>query len=89
MSWITILFLISVIVNLVITYILHNSQWDKYSIKGESLKFPLIVWILLWIPTFIPILNVVGSFIYIILACLSYSSGDICLKKNFWLAKEI
>ena len=85
MHWTIILFLISLIINGIIVYLLRNSHsyYDK-----EQIKFPLIIWILVGISTFIPIINSIGSIILIVFAICNYSEGDIQFNDDFWLTKE-
>ena len=55
---------------------------------NEPIKFPLIIWILIGISTFIPVVNSIGSIIFIIFAIVNYSEGAIELNDNFWLTQE-
>lgn len=85
MHWTIILFLISLVINGIIVYLLRNSR-DYYS--NESVKFPLIIWILIGISIFIPVVNSIGSIIFIIITVVGYSEGDIEFNDDFWLTKE-
>lgn len=85
MHWTIILFLISLIINGIIVYLLRNSH-DYYS--NKPIKFPLIIWILIGIATCIPVLNSIGSIILIVFAIVNYSEGDIEFNDDFWLTKE-
>lgn len=85
MHWTIILFLISLIINGIIIYLLRNSH-EYYD--NEPIKFPLIIWILIGISTFIPVVNSIGSIIFIIFAIVNYSEGAIELNDNFWLTQE-
>jgi len=85
MHWTLILIIISLIINGIIIYLLRNSH-SYYD--NESIKFPLIVWILIGIATIIPIINSIGSIILIIFAITNYLEGDIEFNDDFWLTKE-
>lgn len=85
MHWTIILFLISLIIDGIIVYLLRNSH-DYYD--NKTIKFPLIIWILIGISIFIPIINSIGSIILIVFAICNYSEGDIELNDDFWLTKE-
>lgn len=81
-----ILFLISLIINGILAYILHNSHVNYGKCKPFTL--PLILWIAFGITTFIPIINIVASIIYIIIAGISYGQCDIETNDDFWLTKR-
>ena len=85
MHWTIILFLISLIINGIIVYLLRNSH-EYYD--NKPIKFPLIIWILIGIATCIPVLNSIGSIILIVFAIVNYSEGDIEFNDDFWLTKE-
>ena len=85
MHWTIILFLISLIINGIIVYLLRNSH-SYYD--NDPIKFPLIIWILIGISTFVPILNSIGSIILIVFAIANYSEGDIEFNDDFWLTQE-
>lgn len=85
MHWTIILFLISLVINGIIVYLLRNSH-DYYD--NELIKFPLIIWILIGIATIIPIINSIGSIILIVFAIANYGDGTIEFNDDFWLAKE-
>lgn len=86
MHWTVILFLISLVINGIIAYFLHNSHIGYR--KSESFKMPLILWILIGISTIIPILNVFTSIFYIVFTIRAYADGDVEVNDDFWLAKE-
>lgn len=85
MHWTTILFIISLIINGIIVYLLRNSH-SYYD--NKPVKFPLIIWILVGILTCIPVLNSIGSIFLIVFAIVSYSDGDIEFNEDFWLTQE-
>lgn len=85
MNWILILFLISLVINSILAYILHNSH-ESYG--DEPFTLPLILWITLGITTLIPILNISASIVYIIIVGVAYSRCDIELNDDFWLTKR-
>ena len=85
MHWTIILFLISLIINGIIVYLLRNSH-DYHG--DEPIKFPLIIWIFIGISTCIPIINSIGSIILIVFAITNYSEEDIVFNDDFWLTKE-
>lgn len=85
MHWTLILFLISLIINGIIVYLLRNSH-EYYD--NKPIKFPLIIWILIGIATCIPVLNSIGSIILIVFAIVNYSEGDIEFNDDFWLTQE-
>ena len=85
MSWIWILFIITLIINVFIIYLLHNSHERN---SKESIKFPLFMYFLGIIVLFIPILNAAAT---IVLTCgiiAAYDDGNIKLNEDFWLAKK-
>ena len=84
MHWTIILFLISLIINGIIIYLLRNS----HDYRDKPIKFPLIIWLLIGISTFIPVVNSIGSIILIIFAIVAYSEGDIEFNDDFWLTQE-
>lgn len=86
MHWTIILFLISLIINGIIAYLLHNSH-NGYG-KGEPFKMPLVFWILIGISTVIPVLNTLASVFYIAFTIRAYADGDVEVNDDFWLAKE-
>ena len=86
MHWTVILFLISLIINGIIAYLLHNSH-NGYE-EGDFFKMPLILWILIGISTIIPVLNTIASIFYIVFTIRAYADGDVELNDNFWLTKE-
>ena len=86
MHWTVILFLISLIINGIIAYLLHNSH-NGY-VEGEPFKIPLILWILIGISTIIPVLNTIASIVYIVFTIRAYADGDVEVNDNFWLTKE-
>lgn len=75
----------SILINLVLAYIFHNCQDYK---TNKSLKLPLIIWIAFVIITFIPIINIISSAIFITTISLYFVDCDIKFKEGFWLAKE-
>lgn len=85
MHWTLILFLISLIINGIIVYLLRNSH-SYYD--NEPIKFPLIIWMLIGISMFIPIANSIGSLVLIIITISGYSEGDIEFNDDFWLIQE-
>ena len=86
MHWTVILFLISLIINGFIAYILHNSHFNNC--ENEPFKLPLIIWILAGIVTIIPILNIIATVFFIFLTIQAYSNADIITNDDFWLTKE-
>ena len=84
MHWTLILFLISLIINGIIVYLIRNS----HDYRDKPFKFPLIIWILVGISTCVPIINSIGSIILIIITVLGYSEGDIEFNDDFWLTQE-
>lgn len=83
MHWTVILFLISLIINGIIAYILHNSHFGD-----EPFKLPLIIWIVAGIVTIIPVLNIIATVFFIFLTIQAYSNADIITNDDFWLTKE-
>ena len=84
MHWTIILFLISLIINGIIVYLVRNS----HDYRDRPFKFPLIIWILVGISTFVPIVNSIGSLVLIIITIAGYSEGDIEFNDDFWLIQE-
>ena len=69
MHWTIVLFLISLIINGIIVYLLRNSH-DYYN--NKPIKFPLIIWMLIGISMFIPIANSIGSLVLIIITIVLF-----------------
>lgn len=86
MHWTIVLFLISLIINGILFYVIRNSHWG-YG-KRETFKLPLILWILIGISTIIPIANTIATIIYVIIILMSYANGDLETNDDFWLTKE-
>lgn len=84
MHWTIILILISLIINGIIVYLIRNS----HDYRDRPFKFPLIIWILIGISTFVPILNSIGSLILIVITIGGYCEGDIEFNDDFWLTQE-
>lgn len=84
MHWTLILFLISLIINGIIVYLIRNS----HDYRDRPFKFPLIIWILIGISTCIPVINSIGSLILIVFAITNYSEGNIEFNDDFWLTQE-
>lgn len=84
MHWTIILFLFSVIINGIITHLLHNSHY--YS-NEDPVKFPLILWIIFAAITLIPIANCIACIIYIVILSCAYGDNYIKFNNDFWLAK--
>ena len=87
MHWTVILFLISLIINGIIAYILHNSHYDKRH-GGDPFKLPLIIWIVVGIVTIIPVLNIIATIFFIFLTIQVYSNMDVITNDDFWFTKE-
>ena len=85
MSWIWIMFIITLIINVVILYLLRNSH--KFN-SNEPIKFPLFMYLLGIIILFIPILNAIATLFSIGIAIAAYDDGCIKLNEDFWLAKK-
>lgn len=85
MSWISILFIITLIINVFILYLLHNSHERN---DKEPIKFPLFVYLLGIIVLLVPILNAVATIVVICGIIAAYDDGNIKLNEDFWLAKR-
>lgn len=85
MSWTLVLFIITLIINVVILYLLRNSHTvnDK-----EPIRFPLFIYLLGVIILLIPILNAACTIALIIGTITVYGEADIELNEDFWLAKK-
>lgn len=89
MHWTTTLFLISLVFNVIIWHLLHNSQYHKrWNNPPVPFTLPLILWILFMATTFVPVLNNIATIVYIIILIVNYSDGTIELREDFWLAKK-
>lgn len=84
MAWTIILFLIYTVVTAFLGYLLHNS--NHYD--GTPFTMPLLVWVLLALVAFIPVLNIIAAIIYIVVVIHWYGDFDLSFKKDFWLAKR-
>ena len=85
MCIVIILFLISLVVNGLLAYTLHNSHWDY---GDEPFTLPLILWILIGISTVIPVVNTITTIIYVVIAAIKFDDGDLEINTDFWLAKR-
>ena len=89
MSLVTILFLIVLVINVLCTYIVHNSEWKPDGYRIVPFKLPIVLWLIIFIVMFIPIVNVLAALVHIILLAIGYGDNTLRLNKNFWLSKEI
>lgn len=96
MSLYTILLLITLAVDMLCIYTVHNSEkripipakWEvKYTY--EPFKLPIILWLVIFIVMFIPGVNVIAALVHVILLAVSYGEGTLRLNENFWLSKKI
>lgn len=85
MKLLLIIYFGSILLNLVLAYLFHNCQEYK---TNKPLKLPLIVWIAFVIITFIPIINIISSLIFITTISMCFDDCNIKFKEGFWLAKE-
>ncbi len=85
MSWISIMFIITLLINVFIIYLLHNSHERN---NKEPIKFPLFVYFLGIIVLFVPLLNAVATIFIICIIIAAYEEGNIKLNEDFWLAKK-
>ena len=85
MSWISIMFIITLIINVFILYLLHNSHERN---NKEPIKFPLFAYLLGIIVLFVPILNAAATIVVICGIIAAYEEGNIKLNEDFWLAKK-
>lgn len=85
MSWIWILFIITLLINVFIIYLLHNSHERN---SKEPIKFPLFMYFLGIIVLFIPTLNVAATIVLICGIITAYNDGNIKLNEDFWLVKR-
>ena len=96
MSLCTILLLITLVVNTLCIYTVHNSEqrisipskWE-YKYTYEPFKLPIILWLVIFIVMFIPALNIIAALVHVILLAVSYGEGTLRLNENFWLSKKI
>ena len=86
MHWTIIIFLISLCINGIVAYILHNSYCGNK--KKEPFKMPLIAWIVIGIFTIIPVVNSVTSLISIAFVINMYYDGQLETNDDFWLTRE-
>ena len=85
MSWISIMFIITLLVNVFIIYLLHNSHESN---NKEPIKLPLYIYLLGIIILLVPILNVTATIVLICGIIITYDDGNIKLNEDFWLAKK-
>ena len=79
------MFIITLIINVVILYLLHNSHERN---DKEPIKFPLFAYLLGIIVLFVPILNAAATIVVICGIIAAYEEGNIKLNEDFWLAKK-
>lgn len=96
MSLYTILLLITLVVDMLCIYTVHNSEkitkvssrWkDEY--VYEPFKLPIILWLVIFIVMFIPAVNIIAVIVHVILLGVSYGDGTLKLNEDFWLSKKI
>ena len=93
MSLTTILLLITLVVNALCIYTVHNSEkrvtprWNNKHIY-EPFKLPIILWLVIFIVMFIPAVNIIAAIVHVILLGVSYGEETLRLNENFWLAKK-
>ena len=85
MSWTLVLFIITLIIDVIILYLLRNSH--KYN-SEEPLKFSLFAYLLVIILLFVPILNAICTFTLVIGTITDYVEENIKFYEDFWLAKK-
>ena len=86
MHWTLVLILISLIINCILAYVLHNSHLC-YG-RTEPFKMALVWWVLVGVSTLIPVVNIIATILYVILTCMTYANEEIELNEDFWLAKK-
>lgn len=84
MSWILIMFIITLIINVFILYLLRNS----HDFNKEPIKFPLFIYLVEAIILLIPILNAISTIFFIICVITAYGEVSIEFNEDFWLAKK-
>lgn len=89
MSIATILLLITLVVNTLCIYTVHNSEKKVKEYKYEPFKLPLILWLVIFIVMFIPGVNIIAVITHMILLGVSYGDETLRLNENFWLAKKL
>ena len=85
MSWISIMFIITLLVNVFVIYLLHNSHERN---SKEPIKFPLFTYLLGIILLLVPILNAAATIVALCGIVAAYEEGNIKLNEDFWLAKK-
>lgn len=85
MSWTLTMFIITLIINVVILYLLRNSH--EINCK-EPIRFPLFIYLLGVIVLLIPILNAIGTIVLIFWVIASYEEAYIEFNEDFWLMKK-
>ena len=85
MNWILTMFIITLIINVVILYLLRNSHERN---DKEPIKFPLFIYLLEIIILFIPIINAIVTIVLTFMIVAAYIESDIEFNKDFWLAKK-
>ena len=86
MHWTLVLILISLVINCILAYVLHNSHLCYRS--TEPFKMALVWWVLVGISTLIPVINIIATLIYVVFACMAYANEEIEVNEDFWLAKK-
>ena len=79
------MFIITLIINVVILYLLHNSHECN---SKEPIKFPLFIYLLGIIVLLVPILNAAATIVVICGIITAYDDGNIKLNEDFWLSKK-
>ena len=78
------IFLICLVIGLIEAYIFHNSV----TCGNKPCTLPLVMWILLGISLFIPVLNIVLVAVMGIGMALEFSDNEMRLSDNHWLGKR-
>lgn len=84
MSWISIMFIITLIINVFILYLLRNS----HDFNEEPVKLPLFMYLFGLIILVIPIANAIFTIFFIICVITAYGESTIEFNEDFWLAKK-
>ena len=87
MHWTIVLFLITLIIEGIVVYLLRNSHYDS-CYGGGPFTLPLIIWIAIGVAALIPVVNLLGAIFMVVFTIKAYCEEDIIFNDNFWLTKE-
>ena len=78
--------IIGFVMNLIVFWLWRNSRDTG---DGERIPINIILFIILVISTFVPILNIIEGFVFLTFFLVFYSEDDLEFRGPKWMTKEI